>query len=256
MRTRTLARHRLDGAGWAHPYPLDPFSPIVYASGAGDGGQGGDGGQPGGDPAGQQGDPAGQQGTGQGGQVPPVVKPAAPPQQGAEGDESTLPAWAQKALTDARAEAGKGRITAKQKAADDARQEIAQQIGKALGIVQDDGPPDPAKLTEQVADLSGQLRAARSELAAYRAAGTEGANAARLLNSRSFADKLAALDPTAEGFADALKKAITDEVATDPDLYRATAAGPARGGAEFQGAPTGDRKPATLTDAIAARLGG
>lgn len=28
---RTLARHRLDGAGWAHPYSLDPFSPVLYA---------------------------------------------------------------------------------------------------------------------------------------------------------------------------------------------------------------------------------
>ncbi|MCY0959607.1 hypothetical protein [Streptomyces sp. H27-H5] len=252
MNTRTLARRRLDGAGWAHPYPLNPFSPVLYADGGqGDGG-GGDGGQGDGG-TGQQGDPNGQQG----GQVPPQQKPAAPPQQQpAEGDETTLPPWAQKALTDARAEAGKGRITAKQKAADDARAEIAQQIGKALGIVQDDGPPDPAKLTEQVADLSGQLRAARSELAAYRSAGTEGANASRLLNSRSFVDKLAALDPTAEGFAEQLKKAITDEVATDPDLYRAAPAGPSRGGAEFQGAPAGDRKPATLTDAIAARLGG
>ncbi|MEU1020250.1 hypothetical protein [Streptomyces sp. NPDC005898] len=251
MNTRTLPRPRLDGAGWSHPYPVNPFSPVLYADGGGDGG-GGDGGQ-GGTGTGQQGDPAGEPG----GQVPPQQKPAAPPQQQpAEGDETTLPAWAQKALSDARAEAGKGRITAKQKAADDARQEIAQQIGKALGLVQDDGPPDPAKLTEQVADLSGQLRAARSELAAYRAAGTEGANAARLLNSRSFVEKLAALDPTAEGFAEQLRKAITDEVATDPDLYRAAPAGPPRGGAEFQGAPTGDRKPANLTDAIAARLGG
>lgn len=256
MSKRTLARPRLDGAGWSHPYARHPFSPVLYADGGGTGG--GDGGQGAGGTGtgtgtGQQGDPAGEPG----GQVPPQQKPAAPPQQQpAEGDETTLPPWAQKALSDARAEAGKGRITAKQKAADDARTEIAQQIGKALGLVQDDGPPDPAKLTEQVADLSGQLRAARSELAAYRAAGTEGANASRLLNSRSFVEKLAALDPTAEGFADQLKKAITDEVATDPDLYRAAPAGPARGGAEFHGAPAGDRKPATLTDAIAARLGG
>ncbi|MEW2297322.1 hypothetical protein ABZ719_32250 [Streptomyces sp. NPDC006743] len=248
MNTRTLARRRLDGAGWAHPYAVNPFSPVLYADGGQGTGEGGDGGQG----TGQQGDPNGQPG----GQDPTQQKTAEPPQQPTEGDEKTLPAWAQKALSDARAEAGKGRITAKQKAADEARTEIAQQIGKALGLVQDDGPPDPAKLTEQVADLSGQLRAARSELAAYRAAGAEGANASRLLNSRSFVDKLAALDPTADGFAEQLKKAITDEVATDPDLYRAAPAGPPRGGAEFQGAPTGDRKPATLTDAIAARLGG
>lgn len=33
MRMRTLARHRLDGDGWARPYPLSPFSPVFYASG-------------------------------------------------------------------------------------------------------------------------------------------------------------------------------------------------------------------------------
>ncbi|WP_326728840.1 hypothetical protein [Streptomyces phaeochromogenes] len=254
MRMRTLARHRLDGAGWAHPYPLTPFSPFVHASGAGDGGQGAGG--DGGANAGQQGGDEGQGGTGSGGQDPTGQQAqGAPAQQPAEGDIKTLPEWAQKVITDARGEAGKARTTAKQHAADEARQQLAQDIGKALGLVTDDKPADPAQLTAQVTDLSGQLRSARVELAAYRAAGTEGANADRLLNSRGFGDKLAALDPSDEKFAEQLKKAITDEVATDPGLYRATPAGPARGGAEFNGPPTGDRKPATLNDAIAARLG-
>ncbi|MFF5495760.1 hypothetical protein [Streptomyces aquilus] len=258
MRKRTLARHRLDldGTGWAHPYPLDPFSPVLYADGGG--AAGGDGGQ-GSAGTGQQGGDGGQQqgGDGTGGQDPAGQQQVqGAQQQTAAGDITSLPEWAQKEISDARKEAGKARTVAKQNAAQEARQQLAQDIGKALGLVTDDKPADPAQLTQQVTDLSGQLRAARVELAAYRAAGKEGANADRLLNSREFADKLAALDPSDEKFAEQLKQAITDEVATDPDLYRAAPAGPARGGAEFNGPPAGDKRPATLTDAIAAKLGG
>ncbi|MGC9536578.1 hypothetical protein [Streptomyces sp. UG1] len=244
MRMRTLARRHLglDGDGWAHPYPLDPFSPVLYndggqAAATGDGGQGG---------------------TGTGGQAPAGQQQAQGAQQQApaEGAIKSLPSWAQKEITDARAEAAKSRTVAKQNAAQEARQQLAQDIGKALGLVTDDKPADPAQLTQQVADLSGQLRAAQVELAAYRTAGKEGANADRLLNSRDFAAKLAALDPSDEKFAEQLKQAITDEIATDPDLYRAAPAGPARGGAEFGGPPASDKRPATLTDAIAAKLGG
>lgn len=257
MRKRTLARLRLDldGAGWAHPYPRDPFSPILYADGGG--AAGGDSGA-GNASTGQQGAGGTAGGDGTGGHAPAGQQQAQGAQQQApaEGDIATLPAWAQKEITDARKEAGKARTVAKQNAAQEARQQLAQDIGKALGLVDDDKPADPAQLTAQVTDLSGQLRAARVELAAYRAAGKEGANADRLLNSREFAGKLAALDPSDDKFADQLKQAITDEVATDPDLYRAAPPGPARGGAEFGGPPNGDRKPATLNDAIAARLAG
>lgn len=263
MRKRTLARQRLDGTGWAHPYPLDPFSPILYADGGtggqvggapqggnpsgqntGEGGQGNTGGTGGQDPAGQQGagQQAGQQQTGQ---------------QPAEGDIAALPQWAQKVITDARAEAGKSRTTAKENAANEARTQMAQDIAKALGIVTDDTEQaDPAQLTQQVTDLSSQLRAARVELAAYKGAGAEGAHADRLLNSRAFADKLAALDPSDEKFADQLKQAITDEVATDPDLYRAATGAASRSGAEFNGPPAADKRPANLTDAIAAQMSG
>lgn len=41
----------------------------------------------------------------------------------------------------------------------------------------------------------------------------------------------------------------------DPDLYRAAPTGPPRGGTEFNGAPTGERRPASLRDAIAAQFG-
>ncbi|MFC0496259.1 hypothetical protein ACFFKE_15485 [Streptomyces mutabilis] len=40
-----------------------------------------------------------------------------------------------------------------------------------------------------------------------------------------------------------------------PHLYRAAPTGPPRGGAECNDAPTGERRPASLRDAIAARFG-
>ncbi|MEV6073965.1 hypothetical protein AB0L80_02440 [Streptomyces sp. NPDC052069] len=269
MNTRTLARRpRLDGAGWVTPYGLDPFSPIVYAGGTGEGGQGGTGQPAGGQGTGQPQGGTGQQGgTGTGqdpaGQQPGQQQPSEqqPGQQQATNgprngeDQTAYAARLETELAAARAEAGKNRVTAKQRAADEARTELTQQLLGILDPSKAGQQATPEQLTQQVTDLSGELKAARVELAAYRTAGREGANAERLLNSRAFADKLAALDPTDEQFAAQLKQAITDEVATDPGLYGSAQQGAQRSGAEFHGQPA-DRQPANLTDAIAAAFGG
>lgn len=125
------------------------------------------------------------------------------------------------------------------------------------------GGQDPAQLaaavTErdtQLADLDTQLRTAQVELAAYKAAGSEGARADRLLNSRAFLDSVAGLDPASPKFEQQLGAAITAAVEADPDLYRAAPAGPSRGGAEFNGPPAADQRPKSLHDAVAAQLGG
>jgi hypothetical protein len=136
-------------------------------------------------------------------------------------------------------------------------------VNKALNPDAQDGEQDPAQLAAavaerdtQIADLSAQLRTAQVELAAYKAAGEQGTRADRLLNSRSFLDAVAKLDPADAKFDEQLKAAITATVDADPDLYRAVATGPARAGGEFRGAPGADKRPATLHDAIAARMGG
>ncbi|MEU1674087.1 hypothetical protein ABZ752_18965 [Streptomyces roseifaciens] len=136
-------------------------------------------------------------------------------------------------------------------------------VNQALNPDGANSEQDPAALAAAVADRDRQLaeaaadlRTARVELAAYKAAGTEDARADRLLNSRSFLDKVAQLDPTDAKFDEQIVAAIRAAVESDPDLYRAGPATPARGGAEFNGAPVGERRPATLRDAIAARLGG
>jgi hypothetical protein len=178
------------------------------------------------------------------GQAPAAVQPAAPaapaapaqqPTVGDQVDVSTLPPAVQKLITDARAEAGKARTTAKQQAADEARKELAQQIGKALGLVQDDNP-DPAKLTEQLTAQTAAARQSAVQLAVYRAAGKVGANADALLDSVGFANATKDLDPNGADFGTQVEAAITAAVAANP-LLKTAPAGPARSGGQFTGAP-------------------
>ncbi|WP_329148273.1 hypothetical protein OIU91_19800 [Streptomyces sp. NBC_01456] len=146
----------------------------------------------------------------------------------------------------------------------------AEQLQAALDAVHQalnpdggEGGQDPTQLAalvadrdKQLGDVGAQLRTAQVELAAYKAAGKEGARPDRLLNSRAFLDSVAGLDPQSPKFEQQLGAAITAAVEADPDLYRATPAGPSRGGAEFNGPPSADQRPKSLHDAVAARLAG
>ncbi|MGC5343651.1 hypothetical protein [Streptomyces sp. DT171] len=233
-----LATHPA-GAVLGHRADGRPIYAIAGGDGTGEGGgTGGDGGQQGSTGGQQQGD-SGQDSNTQ--------------QQGTE-DEGALPEWAQAALKSARAEAGKARTVAKQNAANEARQQLTQDIGKALGLVQDDQQATPEQLTKQLAESQKAARETAVHLAAYKAAQVEGARADRLLNSRSFTDRLDALDPAADDFGDQVKAAIKAEVDTDPDLYKTRPAGAVKGGADFSNGGGADKKPATLNAAIAARL--
>ncbi|MEU6238444.1 hypothetical protein [Kitasatospora sp. NPDC047058] len=135
-------------------------------------------------------------------------------------------------------------------------------INKAINPDAAGADSDPAQLAaavaerdRQLADLGAQLRTARVEVAAHQAAEAAGARPDRLLNSRSFAAAVADLDPTDPKFGELLTAAITAAVDADPDLYRAAGAPPARsGGGEFRGAPTTRTEPASLLEAISARL--
>ncbi|MGW8374270.1 hypothetical protein [Streptomyces sp. ODS28] len=148
------------------------------------------------------------------------------------------------------------------------QEEKAQQLQAALDAVQKAlnpdggaGEQDPAQLAAAVADrdkqldqVAAELRTAQVELAAYKSAGAHGARADRLLNSRSFLDSVAGLDPSGPKFEQQLGAAISAAVEADPDLYRAAAPGPAKGGAEFNGPPAGEQHPKSLQEAVAARL--
>ncbi|MGW1277979.1 hypothetical protein ACWD4V_13645 [Streptomyces tsukubensis] len=188
--------------------------------------------------------------TGEPGANPPSTDPGAPPAPPAADPaaEQQLVAAQQQAT-----EAAEQR---------DQLQAALDAVNKALNPDGAEAEQDPAKLAaavadrdKQLGDLSAELRTARVELAAYRTAGEQGARADRLLNSRSFLSAISELDPADETFAASLGAAITTAVEGDPDLYRAAPTGAPRGGAEFDGAPTGDRRPASLRDAIAARFG-
>lgn len=101
------------------------------------------------------------------------------------------------------------------KAAQSARDELAQAIGKAIGLVQDDQPVDPAKLTEQLTASTAATKQAQVELAVYRAAGAVNADPSALLDSRNFMDKVAALEP---GDTAGITAAIAAAVAANPRL--------------------------------------
>ncbi|MGW1760993.1 hypothetical protein [Streptomyces mirabilis] len=102
-----------------------------------------------------------------------------------------------------------------------------------------------------ITDSQTAARTAAVQTAVYRAAPAAGADPLALLDSVSFRAVVEAIDPNDSA---ALTAAITAAVTANPRLGVATAQGPARGGAEFNGPPTGDKRPATLADAIAARF--
>jgi hypothetical protein len=171
-----------------------------------------------------------------------------------EGDLASLPEWAQKALKDARSEAAKARTNAKQQAADQARQALAQDIGKALGIVKDDKEKaDPAKLAEQLASQQAEARQARVELAVYKIAAKHGADASAALDSRAFLAAVKDIDP---GDEKQLAAALIEAVKANPKLAAAPA-GPGKSGAPIPGGSSGRTSTTTpsLNDAVAARYG-
>ena len=153
--------------------------------------------------------------------VDPPVDPAAPtPEQAqaiADEDPRLVIERLEAEVKAARQEAGKARINAKQAAADEARAELAQQVGKALGLVADD-PVDPAALTQQIEASQAQARQAQIELAVYRAADTAGGDPIALLDSRTFLETAASIDPSD---SDALVAAIGQAVTANPRLGKA-----------------------------------
>jgi hypothetical protein len=124
------------------------------------------------------------------------------------------PKAAQAEIERLRKENGAARTNAKAQAADEARNELAQTIGKALGLVKDE-PVDPAKLTEQLLSAQTGTKQAQIELAVFRASGAVNGDPSALLDSRAFLAKLADIDPADSA---AVAAAITAAVAENPRL--------------------------------------
>ncbi|WP_406200132.1 hypothetical protein OG331_25190 [Streptomyces sp. NBC_01017] len=238
MNKRTLPR--LAGAGWAHPYSHGPFDPWLYADG-GDGGDSGSDSDDSGDDAGasdDQDNDAG--GTGNDDQDDDAAKDdkpkPKPPAKKDDEDPTATIARLQKELKQANADAGKARTNAKKAAADEARTQIVQELGKALGLVKDDKdtPPDPAALTAQIEKATAAHRETAVELAVYRGASKHGADPDALTDSRAFLKSIADLDPSDEEFAKKVNAAIKKAVDDNPKL-KAQGQAPARNSGDFSG---------------------
>ncbi|MEU5608447.1 hypothetical protein AB0H03_06765 [Streptomyces sparsogenes] len=243
MHKHTLARHRLDGSGWAHPYGHNPFSPVVYADG-------GDGGGSESGSAGTDGAPV-TPANGDTGQAGQPLAPSASQGAGQHSDDpwaafqwdgkvDSLPPQVAKVIRDAREEAGKARTVAKQNAAAEARQELLTTISKAVGLDQGDKPPTPEELTHQLQQSQTALTAAQEQAASaaielhiFKTAQRLGANAEALLDSRAFCDAIDNLDASdPKAFNEAVERTINEALGRNPNL-RTQGAG--RSGADLTG---------------------
>jgi hypothetical protein len=145
-----------------------------------------------------------------------------------------------------RRENGAARTNAKAQAAEEARKELAQTIGKALGLVENE-TIDPETLTKQLTESKAEAQQARVELAVFRNATAAGGDPAALLDSSSFLKSLGSVDPSDNA---AIAAAISAAVEANPRLGaapsepRVPAPNPAQGSSA-----SGAIAPAQLTQA-------
>ncbi|MBI0374734.1 hypothetical protein JBE27_00190 [Streptomyces albiflaviniger] len=167
---------------------------------------------------------------------PNPAAPPATPEGGAPQDVASLPAWAQKLITDTRAEAANYRTRAQ--AVEQGQQPAAPTPPAPAPADAPEGDVSRLPQWAQRAITDGQSAARRAavQAAVIQAAPAAGADVARLLDSQSFAATLAGVDPTD---TTAITQAITNAVTAQPWLAVAPT-GPARGGADFGSTGTGE----------------
>lgn len=160
------------------------------------------------------------------------------------------PEQLRKMVKDLRKEAAKDRVAGKEKAADEARRAVLDEISKALGLSKSDEAPELTveQLTAELAESKAAERTAAMELAVYKAAG-DLADPARLLDSQSFHTALQDVDLAD---AEAVKNAITDFTKEHTHFAKTQAVSGAS--AIDKPAGSGTEKPKNLQDAIALRF--
>lgn len=187
---------------------------------------------------------------GQGGSTPPepqptTTQPVTPAPTASATDEprdvSSLPQWAQKAITDLRSEAANHR-TGKQTAAQAAQaaQDRLDAILKAAGLKPDgtEAEPDPATYIAKIEQANSARWAKAVELEVFRTG--KDVDAVALLDSRRFVDSLDAFvddDPDDADFQTKLTAHIAAYVEANPQFKSQAAAPPAAR------AEVGGRKP-------------
>lgn len=144
-------------------------------------------------------------------------------------DVDSLPANVKNLISQLRKDAAKNRTDPKA-AAEQARQELAQQIGKALGLTTGDEPPDPAALTAQIEEAQAVAWRNGTELTVHRIAAKLGADPEALLDSNAFIDDLDDLvdvDPRSAEFRQALELKVKAAVEANPKKYALAPVAPA-----------------------------
>lgn len=142
-------------------------------------------------------------------------------------------------------DAEKAAQEAAQQAADAlaAQKDLTDKLGRALGLIQDDTPPDPADLLKAAQEREAQLAADRDAVAERlrnferrdaltRAANSAEADLEAVLDSRKVNEAIAKLDTNADDFAAQVAEVVSAAVESNPKLKKAPAqaAAPRSGG--------------------------
>ncbi|MFC4373368.1 hypothetical protein ACFO5K_04590 [Nocardia halotolerans] len=144
---------------------------------------------------------------------------------------------------DARIKGKEAAVQAAQEAAKAAQDELTEKLGRALGLISDDTPPDPAELLKAAQERETQLAADRDSVAeklrtferrdaVTRAANTAEADLEAILDSRKVNEEIAKLDTNADDFAAQVAEVVSAAVENNPKLKKAPAqaAAPRSGG--------------------------
>lgn len=112
-------------------------------------------------------------------------------------------------------------------AAEAARNELTQSIGKALGLVKDDEPVSVETLTtavqerdQTITEKDATIQGLTVKLALVSKAGKLDADLEALLDSRAFATKADKLDPSADDFDAQVESLVKETVASNPGKFK------------------------------------
>lgn len=152
-----------------------------------------------------------------------------------------------------RRENAKDRTSAKEKAAQDAQQELIDKLAGALGFKQDgDEAPSVDDLTAQLQQEQEARRSQSIEFEAWRQAADIGVDANALLNLRSFHEAVAQLDPNSDTFKADVKAAIENEKKNSSFIAKAPSrsSNPLNQHKGSDGEGTGSKSPEELAASI------
>lgn len=203
--------------------------------------------------------PAGEQAPPAGDAPPPAAPPAAPPATPPaatppaapewDGKVESLPPAVKKLIDDARAEAGKARTTAKEQAAQEARDDLLRK----LGLTKDGEPAQtPEQLAEKLASREAQLYTMRVETALAKSAKAHSGDEDLVTAVLAHEGKLDELDPDSTTFAAELDALVKAAVEGNPKLKAAQAAG-VSGGQFTGGSGEGKQRPTSIGAALTAQ---